>query len=73
MFLEIMLTLAYTVHSESIPIDIACQSKNQAMRSNELSVELKDRIFVKAQIWGRVPKHICSNKGPQEHSDLHYS
>jgi hypothetical protein len=25
---------------------------------------------VKAQIWGRVPKNICSIEGPQEHSGL---
>ena len=26
---------------------------------------------VKAQIWGRVPKHFYSIEGPQEHSGLH--
>ena len=27
---------------------------------------------VETQIWGRVPKNVCSN-GPQEHSGLHNS
>ena len=47
-------------------VDSACQSKNQAMRSKELSIELRDRIVIEAQIWGRVPKNVCSIEGPQE-------
>uniref|UniRef100_A0AAZ3NS67 Transposase Tc1-like domain-containing protein n=1 Tax=Oncorhynchus tshawytscha TaxID=74940 RepID=A0AAZ3NS67_ONCTS len=27
---------------------------------------------VEAQIWGRVPKHVCSIEGPKEHSGLHH-
>jgi hypothetical protein len=29
--------------------------------------------YVEAQIRGRVPKHVCSIEGPQEHSSLHHS
>ena len=39
--------------------------------SKELSVELRDDRIVSAQIWGRVPKNVCSIEGPQEHGDLH--
>ena len=28
---------------------------------------------VEAQIWGRVPKNVCSIEGPQKHSGLHHS
>ena len=28
---------------------------------------------VEAQIWGWVPKNVCSIEGPQEHNGLHHS
>ena len=50
-------------------VDSACQSKNQAMRLMELSVELRDRI-VSRYTCARVPQNVCSIEGPQEHSGL---
>jgi hypothetical protein len=40
---------------------------NQAIRLKALSAELRQGFF-EAQIWGNVPKNVCSIEDPQEYS-----
>ena len=47
-----------------VPVDTACQSKNQVMRSKELSVKLRDRIVLRHR--SGKGKHFCSIECPQE-------
>lgn len=47
------------------------KKKKKAMRSKELSVDLRD--CDEAQIWGREPKIFCSFGGPEAHSGFHHS
>ena len=43
-------------------VDSACQNKNQAMRSKELSVVLRDRIVSRHRFGERVPKNVTPLK-----------
>ena len=47
----------------SSTVDSACQSKIQAMRSKELSVELRNRIVPRHRSGERNPIKVCSIEG----------
>lgn len=49
-------------------IDSACQSTNQAVKSNQLCADLWDRIKPGHRSGGR--KHFCSTEGPNKHRGL---
>lgn len=57
---------------QSLAVDSAYQSRNQAMKSRELSIHLQDWIMARHKSGEGYKKKFGSTEDPENHCGVHY-